>query len=612
MTKIGATELYMTAKHRSPAWVRIFTGFYILVLFMSISLSALAQEYESHKVNPGDNLTKLAKRYNTTIAEIKSLNNLRGERIMVGQVLRLPKAMVEFHTVVKGDNLTDIANKYDLALGMLRSLNNIKGSTIHPGDILRVQPSFLDEGVYVVVKDDNLTNIANQFKTSVKNLKLVNDLKSDIIYVGQKLRLKDVNPTTHIVEKGDALWEIAQAYNITVAKLKNLNGLTSDRIYPGQQLQLPGNGATKLAVYVVRKGDNLTEIARLHQMGLRELRNLNNLRGSVIHPGLKLKVRPLLGSLDIPRSEAPKTVNWSALQISVSGVSKLKAPNGPYYYEKPKASRQKSNTYREESSISPLVSYKHARKLFEAFERKVNRMPKLSNRLQGWNFVLDPGHGGIDPGCIVKAKDAQGKEYFIVEDEIVYDITLRVYVLLKLHGATVSLTLLSPNHLLRDNEPISSTFVHDRNEVFNSHSWNKKNRPSTWPKGGQRYLTARVDIARQAFKNTKKDHQVFLSFHADNDPPSGNVVKLIYYRSSQRRDTISRNFAKKMLPAMGAGAQIKGRALGVLRNNPARYKLLVEMRNLAFSDHIWAVRYEKLRQRDAEKVVKALLDGLAP
>ena len=62
---------------------------------------------------------------------------------------------------------------------------------------------------------------------------------------------------------------------------------------------------------------------------------------------------------------------------------------------------------------------------------------------------------------------------------------------------------------------------------------------------------------------------------------------------------------------MGAGAKTRGRSLGVLRNNPATYKLLVEMRNLAFDDHIWAVRYEQLRRRDAEKVVQALLNGLA-
>ena len=48
----------------------------------------------------------------------------------------------------------------------------------------------------------------------------------------------------------------------------------------------------------------------------------------------------------------------------------------------------------------------------------------------------------------------------------------------------------------------------------------------------------------------------------------------------------------------------------MLRNNPVPLRLLVEMRNLAYPDHLWAMRYSELRQRDAEKVVRALLAAL--
>ncbi len=192
-----------------------------------------------------------------------------------------------------------------------------------------------------------------------------------------------------------------------------------------------------------------------------------------------------------------------------------------------------------------------------------------------------------------------------------YDIALRVYVLLRLHGAEVTMTLLSPNHLLRQSDPVSSTFVHDRNEVFNSASWNRRNRPSCWPKGGQKYLNERIAVAKNAYKDVPADHQVFLSFHADNVPAFGEVVSMFYFQNRHRTDKVSRTFARKLLPAMGAGARAVGKDLGVLRNNPARYKLLLEMRNLAYQDHIWAIRYEALRQRDAEKVVQALLDAVA-
>ena len=59
---------------------------------------------------------------------------------------------------------------------------------------------------------------------------------------------------------------------------------------------------------------------------------------------------------------------------------------------------------------------------------------------------------------------------------------------------------------------------------------------------------------------------------------------------------------------MGAGARTRGQGLGVLRNNPADVKVLIEMRNMAYKDHVWALRFEELRHRDAEKVVRGLLD----
>ena len=59
---------------------------------------------------------------------------------------------------------------------------------------------------------------------------------------------------------------------------------------------------------------------------------------------------------------------------------------------------------------------------------------------------------------------------------------------------------------------------------------------------------------------------------------------------------------------MGVGAFTRGQNLGVLRNNPARIKVMLELRNLAYTDHAWALRFEQLRQRDAEKVVRGLIE----
>ncbi len=589
---------------------RILTWVCLLTLILPAP-PAWAQDWLVHKVRRGQNLTVIARKHDVTVQELRDWNKLRSDELTIGQRLRIPRKDSELYVVRLGDTLTGIADRHDVSVTLLRQLNNLRGSRIYVGQQLKLRPTPLDEAVHVVRQGESLSEIGQQFGLTVDDLKRINDLGGSRIYVGQKLRLKDGGSTVHIVESGDALWEIAKGYGISVEELKRLNNLKSDRIYPGQELRLNPAAARRTSVYLVKKGDNLTEIARLHQMGLRELRKLNGIKGSVIHPGQNLRVRPMpgLGGTKNERRTS-EGVDWSMVNVPVQGVYRIQAANGPYYFAAPKAKYQKYADYFEESSISAPVAYRHAKLLWNSFAQTVDNMGRLSNRLAGWHFVLDPGHGGIDPGTTVKAKDGEGKVFTIVEDEYVYDISLRVYVLLRLNGADVTLTMLSPNHLLRQNAPVANTFVHDRNEVFNSASWNKRDRPAAWPKGGQKYLDARISVAKEAFRGVPAEKQVFLSFHADNVPALGEAVSLLYFKNRQRTDTVSRQLARNLLPALGAGARMKGQNLGVLRANPARYKLLVELRNLAYEDHIWAIRYDQLRQRDAEKVVKALLDEL--
>ncbi len=606
---------------RSPViWILILALVVPGGLLLPAPQAARAQEWETHIVHRGENLSVIAQRYGVTVQDLRDWNELRSDELAIGQRLRIPQKDRQWYVVRRGDSLSEIATAHDISLSYLRSLNGLRGNTIYPGQKLRVRPSPRDEAVHVVQRGESLSRIAQRYGVTIARLKQINDLTGDRIYPGQKLRLREAAPSVHIVERGDALWEIAEAYGISLQHLKEINGLTSDRIYPGQELRLNGATAPRVATYVVQRGDNLNEIARLHQMSLRELRQMNGIKGSLIHPGQKLKVRPLLGGPPVegdPSLGGGSLANLDLDQMvaGISGIPRVDAANGPYFYEAPHAAAQKSRRYFEKANISPAVCYQHGRKLLDRFDRALAQQPPLSRRLAGWTFVLDPGHGGIDPGTIVSAKDAQGKRYYVVEDEYVYDLALRVYALLKLHGADVTLTLLSPNHLLRRNSPQTRTFVHDRNEVFNDKAWNRRNREATHPMGGQKYLDERKKIAARTFAGANPRHTVFMSFHADNDPESGGVFTLFHYRGRQGTDTVSRAFARGMLPAMGAGARTRGRNLGVLRGNPARYKLLVEMRNLAFADHIWAIRYDEIRQRDAEKIVKALLetiDGLDP
>jgi hypothetical protein len=174
-------------------------------------------------------------------------------------------------------------------------------------------------------------------------------------------------------------------------------------------------------------------------------------------------------------------IPWNDLFPRVDGLAPIESDNGPYFGQRPKADRQKGIDYSEIHPSSPLKTYRRAAKLWKSFERRVSGLGRLSDNLAGWHIVLDPGHGGIDPGTIVPTVDGAGRKLYVVEDEYVYDITLRAYVLLRLHGARVDITLLSPNHLIRHTTPPAQTFVHEMNEVFNSYTYNRRNRPGAWP-----------------------------------------------------------------------------------------------------------------------------------
>ena len=594
----------------------------------SLKVGPLVKSGDWYRVRRGDTLSKIARQFSVPVYKLKALNHLERDVIHVGQKLHLQSAAPtrsasaddhdeepREYTVRRGDTLSKIALRFDVGLSFLRQINQLKSDLIRPGQKLRLRASRLEEAVHVVKEGETLTEIARRYRVSVSQLQRLNALVGDRILIGQKLRLKDAASTVHIVERGDALWEIARAYGISVYRLKILNGLRSNRIYPGQELKLysdrklepnaaPTSGP-RLATYVVQRGDYLGQIARLHQMSVAEITRINKLkRNAVIHPGDRLKVRPM-------RWVELSEIDWDDLQIRRADTPKIALDNGPYYFSRPRNKRQPSKTYYEEHPSSPRQTYRQAARLWREFESKVGRMGRLSSRLEGWHIVLDPGHGGLDPGAVVSTRDGNGKRLYVVEDEYVFDIALRVYVLARLHGAHATMTLLSPNHLIRQSEPPTQTFVNEKNEVYNWAAYNQTNKLSAWPR--YRNLETRVRIARQAFAKAPRGRRIFLSFHADSDPKAPEAPLVLYYKSSKsgRVDRVSRQFARSLLPALGAGASIRGQRLGVLRDNPADVKVLIEVRNMAYRDHVWALRFEDLRHRDAEKVVHGLLDHAA-
>lgn len=106
---------------------------------------------------------------------------------------------------------------------------------------------YYNDDYYTVVKGDNLWNLAKKYNTTVANIKSENNLKSDLLKIGQKLKItpntKEASIKneykTYKVVKGDNLWNLAKKYNTTVSKLKSINNLKSDLLKIGQTLKIP-------------------------------------------------------------------------------------------------------------------------------------------------------------------------------------------------------------------------------------------------------------------------------------------------------------------------------------------------------------------------------------
>lgn len=237
-----------------------------------------------------DNYKRLAEAVIRSVASYKGLNYTAPSDLMTNT-----------YTVQKGDSLYSIANKYKTTVNELKELNNLTSNTLQVGQIIRV-PSPEEETpsatTYTVKSGDSLYSIANRFNTTVDNLKRLNNLTSNTLQIGQVLKIKETTEppeevettNTYTVKSGDSLYSIARQFNTTVDILKQLNNLSSNLLSIGQVLQLPTTNQTQMT-YTVKKGDNLYSIARQFNTTVDVLKKLNNLESNLLSIGQKLIIQ---------------------------------------------------------------------------------------------------------------------------------------------------------------------------------------------------------------------------------------------------------------------------------------------------------------------------------
>ncbi|WP_102564728.1 LysM peptidoglycan-binding domain-containing protein [Vibrio sp. 10N.286.49.B3] len=170
---------------------------------------------QKHKVARGDYLGKIAAKYGVSVSAIRKANNLKSDSLRVGQELTIPGGSSSASSSASSSSSSSSA----------AATTSTKQIT------------------HVVARGDYLGKIASRYKVSVASIKRENNLRSDTLRLGQKLKItmqvKDIPLRKHKVVRGDFLGKIAAKYGVTVDAIRKANNLRSDGLAVGQVLVIP-------------------------------------------------------------------------------------------------------------------------------------------------------------------------------------------------------------------------------------------------------------------------------------------------------------------------------------------------------------------------------------
>ena len=201
------------------------------------------------------------------------------------------------YKVKKGDNLYDIAKRFNTSVETLKIINNLDSDNIDVGQILLIEPQFNtgeEITTYVVEDDETLEDIAKKFNTNADTIKEINNLQDDNISEGNILvipiTINKQDNLLYIVKEGDSLYSIAKKFDTSVNELKKLNNLKSNLLTIGTQLIVGINKDNDFINYTVGDDDNIYSIANIYGITIEEIKNLNNLKSNELVIGQVLKI----------------------------------------------------------------------------------------------------------------------------------------------------------------------------------------------------------------------------------------------------------------------------------------------------------------------------------
>lgn len=260
----------------------------------------------SYRVKKNDSLLGIADLFNSRVSDLRNWNN------------------IPYTTTIKiGQNLTIYvpADKKDFYASLDTQTPLEKTTT---SDNINLNTSNL---VYHRInKGESLISIANLYDVSVTDLKTWNDLSSNKIIAGTRLKVYSNNPYAapetvtnntignlyrYKIKRGDTISEIADQFGVSVSQIKSWNHLKSDKLIAGKTLKIFASDNSKsygdntvkntanANYYKIKPGDTISEIAELYRVSVSDLKRWNGLSGNKIVAGKTIIIYSDAGLNDI-------------------------------------------------------------------------------------------------------------------------------------------------------------------------------------------------------------------------------------------------------------------------------------------------------------------------